>query len=77
MKKRIFLGFWNQTYSYIVIDEKDLNIHHAREVECLENEPLNFKYKNTSKEDPYFAFENLNRNNMGPIINNSEERNKI
>ena len=35
-KKGIFLGFDNQTYSYIVMDEKDLNIHHVREVECLE-----------------------------------------
>jgi len=32
-KKGIFLGFDNQTYSYIVMDEKDLNIHHVREVE--------------------------------------------
>ena len=57
--------------------KKNLNIHHVREVECLENEPSNFKYKNTLKEDPYLAFENLNQNNMGPIINNSEERNLI
>ena len=63
-KKRIFLGFDNQTYLYIVIDEEDLNIHHVREVECLEKEPLKFKNKNTSKKDLYFTFENINRNDM-------------
>ena len=44
--KGIFLGFDEQTYSYIIMDYNNYKLHYVREIHCLEKEPANISLSN-------------------------------
>jgi len=45
--KGIFLGFDEQTYSYIIMDYNNFKLHYVREIHCLEEEPANISLSNS------------------------------
>eukprot|EP00833_Pecoramyces_ruminatium_P000077 jgi/Orpsp1_1/1174109/evm.model.c7180000048956.1 len=83
--KGIFLGFSEETNSYLIMDYNDFKMHNVREIVCLEDEPVNISLSNSvvnNNEYPSlfkfdFNFSKYQKINNDFFIINNQNKNQI
>jgi len=81
MQKGIFLGFDEQSYSYLFMDYENFKMHRVREIQCIEDEPANISLSDLLNSN-FFNFNFINNtqltnssNLISTVYNNDENFN--
>ena len=76
--KGIFLGFDEQSYSYLIMDYENFKMHRVREIQCIEDEPTNISLSdNVTNDLTNSNFLNFNFINNTQLTNRSNFINTV